>query len=71
MFSNETKIRVRYGKTDQMGFMYYGNYALYYEVGRVEAIRDLGITYKGLEDLPRIATHPVFRECYRQNQDLW
>ncbi|MCL4114392.1 UNVERIFIED_CONTAM: hypothetical protein GTU68_052328 [Idotea baltica] len=50
MFSHETSIRVRYGETDQMGFMYYGNYALYYEVGRVEAIRHLGITYKSLED---------------------
>jgi acyl-CoA thioester hydrolase len=33
-----------------MGFVYYGNYALYYEVGRVEAIRSLGITYKDLEE---------------------
>ncbi|NND31880.1 MAG: acyl-CoA thioesterase [Saprospiraceae bacterium] len=50
MFSHSTEIRVRYGETDQMGFVYYGNYALYYEVGRVEAIRSLGITYKDLED---------------------
>ena len=50
MFSHSTKIRVRYGETDQMGFVYYGNYALYYEVGRVEAIRSLGLTYKSMED---------------------
>ena len=50
MFSHTTYIRVRYGETDQMGFVYYGNYALYYEVGRVEAIRSLGLTYKSLED---------------------
>lgn len=50
MFSHKTKIRVRYGETDQMGIMYYGNYALYYEVGRVEAIRSLGVTYKSLEE---------------------
>lgn len=51
MYIAETKIRVRYGETDQMGFLYYGNYALYYEVGRAEAIRDLGYTYKELEDV--------------------
>lgn len=49
MFSTTTNIRVRYGETDQMGFLYYGNYALYYEVGRVDMIRQLGITYKELE----------------------
>lgn len=50
MFRHSTSIRVRYGETDQMGFVYYGHYALYYEVGRVEAIRSLGITYKDLEE---------------------
>ncbi len=50
MFSSETKIRVRYGETDQMGFLYYGYYALYYEVGRAEAIRELGYTYKEMEE---------------------
>ena len=49
MFTHHTKIRVRYGETDQMGFVYYGNYALYYEVGRVEALRALGLTYRELE----------------------
>jgi acyl-CoA thioester hydrolase len=51
MYTSETQIRVRYGETDQMGFLYYGNYALYYEVGRAEAIRRLGFTYKELEEL--------------------
>jgi len=50
MFTHSTDVRVRYGETDQMGFVYYGTYALYYEVGRVEAIRSLGITYRSLED---------------------
>lgn len=50
MYLHETKTRVRYGETDQMGFLYYGNYALYYEVGRTEALRDLGFSYKGLEE---------------------
>ena len=51
MFTSTTKIRVRYGETDQMGYLYYGNYALYYEVGRAEAIRELGYTYRQLEEM--------------------
>ncbi|WP_298733752.1 thioesterase family protein [uncultured Chitinophaga sp.] len=50
MFTSITTIRVRYGETDQMGYLYYGNYALYYEVGRAEAIRELGFTYRELEE---------------------
>ena len=49
MFLHETKIRVRYSETDQMGFVYYGNYAAYLEVGRVEALREAGFPYKELE----------------------
>lgn len=48
-FCHETTIRVRYGETDQMGYCYYGCYAQYFEVGRVEAMRYLGMTYKELE----------------------
>lgn len=51
MYSAETKIRVRYGETDQMGYLYYGYYALYYEVGRAEAIRELGFTYRQMEEM--------------------
>ena len=51
MYESITQIRVRYGETDQMGFLYYGNYALYYEVGRAEAIRQLGFTYRELEEM--------------------
>ncbi|MBK7938305.1 MAG: acyl-CoA thioesterase [Lewinellaceae bacterium] len=50
MYSHEVQIRVRYGETDQMGYLYYGNYAQYFEVGRVELIRSLGLTYKDLEE---------------------
>jgi acyl-CoA thioester hydrolase len=50
MFTSITQIRVRYGETDQMGYLYYGNYALYYEVGRAEAIRELGFSYRELEE---------------------
>jgi acyl-CoA thioester hydrolase len=49
MFTNETKVRVRYAETDQMNVVYHGNYAQYFEVGRVEAIRQLGISYKDME----------------------
>ncbi|HWD88237.1 MAG TPA: thioesterase family protein [Mucilaginibacter sp.] len=49
MFEHTTKIRVRYGETDQMGYMYYGNYAEFYEVGRVEMLRSLGMTYTAME----------------------
>lgn len=51
MYAFETQIRVRYGETDQMGYLYYGNYAQYFEVGRVETIRSLGLTYKELEEV--------------------
>lgn len=50
MFVHDTKIRVRYGETDQMGYMYYGNYAEFYEVGRVEMLRSLGMTYRSMEE---------------------
>lgn len=49
-YKNETKVRVRYGETDQMGYCYYGNYAQYFEVGRVEALRNLGMSYRELEE---------------------
>jgi acyl-CoA thioester hydrolase len=44
-----TEIRVRYGETDQMGFVYYGNYALYLEQGRTDWLRKMGFSYKELE----------------------
>ena len=50
MFVHKHKKRIRYGETDQMGYLYYGNYALLFEIGRVEAIRSLGISYKELEE---------------------
>lgn len=49
MYTSEIEIRVRYAETDQMDVVYYGNYAQYFEVGRVEAIRQLGLSYKNME----------------------
>lgn len=46
---NETSIRVRYGETDQMGVVYHGNYAVYFEVGRTEWLREFGLSYSGME----------------------
>lgn len=50
MFRHETQIRVRYADTDQMGYVYYGNYAAYYEIARVESLRALGVSYKIVEE---------------------
>ncbi len=47
---NKISFRVRYGETDQMGVVYHGNYAQYLEMGRVEMLRGLGISYKALEE---------------------
>lgn len=64
MYKTETKIRVRYGETDQMQYVYYGNYAMYYEVGRVESLRQLGLTYRELESMgiimPVLENHSEF-----------
>jgi acyl-CoA thioester hydrolase len=50
MYTTDFQKRVRYGETDQMGYLYYGNYAQYYEIGRVEMLRSLGLTYKEMEE---------------------
>lgn len=50
MFQHETSVRVRYAETDQMGFVYYGQYATYFEVARVEALRSINCTYRSLEE---------------------
>ena len=54
MYQHKTQIRVRYGETDQMGYLYYGKYAQYYEVGRVEMLRSLGLSYKEMEEVHKI-----------------
>ena len=51
MYSKDVTFRVRYGETDQMGYVYYGVYAQYYEVGRVELLRSIGVSYKSLEEM--------------------
>ncbi|MEO6328127.1 MAG: thioesterase family protein [Ginsengibacter sp.] len=51
MFTSETTIRIHYALTDQMGIVYHGHYAQFYEIGRTEAIRILGYSYKEIEAL--------------------
>lgn len=64
MFSHRTQVRVRYAETDQMGYVYYGNYSTYYEVARVESLRSLGFAYKELENqgimMPVLENHSTF-----------
>lgn len=50
MFATSIQVRVRYAEADRMGYVYYGNYATYFEVARVEALRSLGVSYRSLED---------------------
>tara|TARA_R110001583_G_scaffold58714_7_gene174841 strand:- start:1749 stop:2153 length:405 start_codon:yes stop_codon:yes gene_type:complete len=50
MLSNIIQFRVRYAETDQMSFVYHGNYAQYFEMGRIEWLRNLGISYKNMEE---------------------
>ena len=50
MYCTESMIRVRYGETDRMGYLYYGNYPEYFEVARTDMIRSLGLSYREIED---------------------
>lgn len=64
MYITETQIRIHYALTDQMGVVYHGHYAQFYEIGRGEAIRNLGYTYKDIEALgiimPVVDVHSRF-----------
>jgi len=51
MYTTETQIRIHYALTDQMGVVYHGHYAQFYEIGRGESIRVLGYTYKDIETM--------------------
>lgn len=74
MYQYTTQIRVRYGETDQMGYVYYGNYASYYEVARVEALRNLGMSYRKLEDsgvmMPVLENHSYYHHPVRYDDLL-
>jgi len=72
---HETRVRVRYAETDQMGFAYYGNYLAWFEVGRCEWLRSLGWSYRDLEGrdaimLPVIEAHCEYRQPARYDDEL-
>jgi acyl-CoA thioester hydrolase len=50
MKEHQIQVRVRYAETDQMGVVYHGNYAQYFEMGRVEWLRNLGVSYKSMAE---------------------
>jgi acyl-CoA thioester hydrolase len=62
MYTFEFPYRVTYADTDKMGYLYYGNYARLYEIGRVETLRNLGCRYKDLEDMHNIMLPVVASE---------
>lgn len=74
MYQSETSVRVRYGETDQMGYVYYGFYAMYYEVARVESMRQLGLSYKDVEAMgvmmPVLENHSKYMAPARYDEVL-
>lgn len=74
MLTYNTTIRVRYSETDQMGVVYHGNYAQFFEIGRTEWLRSLGITYKDMEKsgvmLPVISLSTNFKKSALYDDEL-
>ncbi len=68
------KVRVRYAETDQMGVVYHGNYAQYFEIGRVEWLRSLGVSYKQMEELgvmlPVVSLTMNYKRPAKYDEDL-
>ncbi|HQF48011.1 MAG TPA: thioesterase family protein [Flavobacterium alvei] len=71
---HQTQIRVRYSETDQMCVVYHGNYAQYFEIGRVEWLRNKGISYKWMEDngimLPVVSLTMNYKKSARYDELL-
>jgi acyl-CoA thioester hydrolase len=70
-----TQVRVRYAETDQMGIVYYANYLVWFEIGRVELLRSLGLTYSQLESnhsliLPVVDAHCRYRSPARYDDEI-
>lgn len=74
MKTHEVQVRVRYSETDQMGVVYHGNYIPYFEIGRVEWLRDKGVSYKSLEEsgiaLPIVSMHLNYKKPARYDDLL-
>ena len=71
---HELKVRVRYAETDQMGVVYHGNYAQYFEMGRVEWLRNMGFSYKSMEEagimLPLVSLSMNYKKPARYDDEL-
>ena len=61
--TNETTIRVRYAETDQMGVVYHSNYFIWFEVGRVELLRQIGFSYREMEEQDQCFIAVVEARC--------
>ena len=74
MLESKVDVRVRYSETDQMGVVYHGNYVPYFEIGRVEWLRNKGISYKDLEEsgiaLPIVSMHLNYKKPARYDDLL-
>ncbi|GAA4774264.1 MULTISPECIES: acyl-CoA thioesterase [Flavobacterium] len=70
----DLNVRVRYAETDQMGVVYHGNYVQYFEMGRVEWLRNLGVTYKSMEEngvmLPVVSLTMNYKRPARYDDEL-
>ncbi|MGS2741897.1 acyl-CoA thioesterase [Sinomicrobium sp. M5D2P17] len=75
MKTHEIPIRIRYGETDQMGVVYHGNYAQFMEMGRVEWLRYIGVSYRSMEEsgimLPVISLHLEFKKPAKYDDVIW
>jgi acyl-CoA thioester hydrolase len=74
MKNHQIQVRVRYSETDQMGVVYHGNYAQYFEMGRVEWLRNIGISYKWMEEtgimLPVVSLTMNYKKPARYDDEL-
>lgn len=74
MKTHEVQVRVRYSETDQMGVVYHGNYLPYFEIGRVEWLRDKGVSYKWMEEngiaLPIVSLTLHYKKSARYDELL-
>lgn len=74
MKEHQYEVRVRYSETDQMGVVYHGNYAQYFEMGRVEWLRNLGVSYKWMEEngimLPVVSLNMNYKKPARYDDLL-
>jgi acyl-CoA thioester hydrolase len=74
MNGHDVEVRVRYSETDQMGVVYHGSYIPYFEIGRVEWLRNKGVSYKSLEDsgiaLPIVSMHLNYKKPARYDDLL-